>query len=296
MISFLIPIYNQDVNTLVDCLFEQCRATGEVYEIICYDDYSDEKYKILNRELSEKMGVSYMEMSKNLGRSKIRNWLGKNARYEQLVFMDCDSVIEHDDFAQQYIDAIGKADLVYGGTSYQSEKPDDSKLLHWKYGRRVEALSVGKRAKQGFRSFRSNNFMISRSVFVKNLFDEKVEGYGYEDNLLSESLEDQNLTILHIDNPLLHDGIEKNEVFVAKTENAISNLVKQYTNGQIKTRLTDLYERLENMGLISFFKKYTSIFAKKRRAKLIANKAPLLSFQLYKLELFIDKLESSPSE
>ncbi|MDA9774108.1 glycosyltransferase family 2 protein [Saprospiraceae bacterium] len=296
MISFLIPIYNQDVNTLIDCLFEQCRATGEVYEIICYDDYSDEKYKILNRALSEKMGVSYMEMSKNLGRSKIRNWLGKNARYEQLVFMDCDSVIEHDGFVQQYINSIGKADLVYGGTSYQSEKPDDNKLLHWKYGKKVEALSVGKRTKQGFRSFRSNNFMITRSVFVKNLFDEKVEGYGYEDNLLSESLQEQNLTILHIDNPLLHDGLEKNNVFISKTENAISNLVKKYAAGQIKTRLTDLYERLDDIGLTILFKKYTTLFAKNRRAKLIANKAPLLSFQLYKLELFIDKLEASDSE
>ena len=94
MISILIPIYNRKVTKLVETLFDQCVDLNIEFEILCYDDCSQEKYRSENRVLGQKMGVSYMDLSTNLGRSKIRNWLGKNARFEYLIFLDCDSLIE----------------------------------------------------------------------------------------------------------------------------------------------------------------------------------------------------------
>ncbi|MBK9736768.1 MAG: glycosyltransferase family 2 protein [Saprospiraceae bacterium] len=37
-------------------------------------------------------------MSENLGRSKIRNWLGKAAYFEYILFLDGDSTIKSKDF------------------------------------------------------------------------------------------------------------------------------------------------------------------------------------------------------
>ncbi len=287
MISFLIPIYNRDVNRFVNTLFEQCEASGVAFEILLYDDFSTAEYRSVNQNLSQLIGVSYMEMSKNFGRSRIRNWLGKNARYEHLVFMDCDSMIEKDDFVQKYLDAMHQADVVYGGTSYQKSTPDLSYRLHWNYGRRVEAKPFNDRQKMPYRSFRSNNFMIRKSVFLKHLFDDSIEGYGYEDNALGESLRAQQYSILHIDNPLLHDGIETNERFMLKTEEAIRNLVGQYKDGQLRTRLTDQYERWKDLGILSLFEKYSNTFARHRKTKLIQGRGSILSFQLYKMQLFI---------
>lgn len=286
MISFLIPIYNRNINTFVNELFKQCEASKIKFEILLYDDFSDPKFRELNQDLGHNFGVSYMEMSKNMGRSKIRNWLGKNARYEHLVFMDCDSIIEEPDFVQKYIDHLNRADIIYGGTSYQKNKPSSDQLLHWNYGRKVEAMTPQKRAKMPFRSFRSNNFMIKRSVFIKNLFDTEIEGYGYEDNTLGESLKAQNCTILHIDNPLLHDGLETNKRFLEKTEEAIKNLVNQYSQGRIKTRLTDKYEAWKENNILSLFRFYTRSFAKNRKEKLLTGNSSILRFQLYKMELF----------
>ena len=170
MISILIPIYNQDVRKLVDKLFNQCVKLDIEFEILCYDDLSRDKIKEKNKEIGGKVGVSYMELSKNLGRSKIRNWLGKNARYELLLFMDCDSVVEKTTYVKHYIEASEKADLVYGGTSYQKRKPNIKYALHWKYGRKVEAMPVVERQKHPFSSFRSNNFLLKRAVFMDNQF------------------------------------------------------------------------------------------------------------------------------
>ena len=291
MISFLVPIFNRDVTAFVNEIYRQAKALEIPFDIVCYDDFSAENFKLLNRSLSEKMGISYMEMSSNLGRSRIRNRLGKNARYDHIVFMDCDSQVETDSFVKNYIDMIGKADLVYGGTSYQKARPDSNKLLHWKYGKKVESLSVAKRIKSPYRSFRSNNFMIDRNVFLKHMFDEKVEGYGYEDILLGESLREAKRSIIHIDNPLLHDGLETNAVFLDKTDNAISNLVIQYKRNKMSTRLTEIYAKLHRGGFLGLFKMYDNLYGANRRSKLVDNKSSLFSFQMYKLSQFIKLLE-----
>ena len=109
MISFLVPVYNRDVRSLVNEIFDQCRKLNIEFEILVYDDHSKQKYKEKNKELAFKTGVAYLELSKNLGRSKIRNWLVKNSRYNNIVFLDCDQYIrleDHDIDPQTY-----KADI-----------------------------------------------------------------------------------------------------------------------------------------------------------------------------------------
>jgi len=48
MLSILIPVYNFNVTQLVQTLAEQCAATGEAYEIICFDDGSTPEFKAQN--------------------------------------------------------------------------------------------------------------------------------------------------------------------------------------------------------------------------------------------------------
>ena len=85
MLSILIPIYNHDVRKLVVALAEQCQKCRIRYQILCFDDGSKERYKKINRQLETIYGVSYLEFEHNMGRARIRNKLGFNAMYDQLL-------------------------------------------------------------------------------------------------------------------------------------------------------------------------------------------------------------------
>jgi len=294
MLSIVIPVYNQDVRTLVYTLMKQCNKLNINYQILCFDDFSEPKYREMNSELAFKINVNYTEMTENLGRSKIRNWLGKAAFFEYILFLDGDSTVKNKDFVKNYLKLLPTDSVIYGGRQYALKKPRaKKKMLHWKYGSKREALSAKKRKKNPYLNFQSNNFLIPEGIFKKCMFYEKIEGYGYEDLIYAFELQKAAIPILHIDNPVFHDGIELNNVFIKKTENAISNLAILYKNGKIPTtRLIKGYEKLENYNLIPSFKWTYHKMEEKIKANIFSDNPSIPMFNMWKLNLFIEKLKS----
>ena len=94
MLSILIPVYQVKVEKLVVKLIKQCDRCKIEFEILCFDDGSKERIKVSNRSIDLLMRVNYVELSENLGRSKIRNRLAKSARYDYLLFLDADSQVK----------------------------------------------------------------------------------------------------------------------------------------------------------------------------------------------------------
>ncbi|MBK9735053.1 MAG: glycosyltransferase family 2 protein [Saprospiraceae bacterium] len=145
MLSILIPIYNQDVRPLVYTLAKQCNKLNINYQILCFDDLSEKKNTNKKQELAFKVNINYTEMSENLSRSKIRNWLGKAAYFEYILFLDGDSTIKSKDFIKNYVSALPTEAVIYGGRKYATKKPTNTKkILHWLYGTKREALSAKK--------------------------------------------------------------------------------------------------------------------------------------------------------
>ena len=128
MLSVLVPIYNFDSRKLVSQLVNQCDKQKILFEIICFDDFSIEKFKLINRSMIGHYGVSYIEMPENYGRAKIRNKLAQNARFENLLFLDCDSKIGHKSFIKKYLTHLNAADVIAGGRKYRNTKPKNKKL------------------------------------------------------------------------------------------------------------------------------------------------------------------------
>ncbi|MEZ4911562.1 MAG: glycosyltransferase [Saprospiraceae bacterium] len=242
MLSILIPIYNQDVTKLVMTLVKQCNKAGIRYQILCFDDGSIEKYKQLNKVLGQTIHVNYTELQENLGRSRIRNWLGKAAYFEYLLFLDGDTKITSNAFIKTYVQQLDTDTVISGGRIYSKSKPrSPKKFLHWKYGSTRESLKAKKRNKNPYMNFHSNNFVIPAHIFAKYPFDQQVVGYGYEDTLYAEKLKFGNIKIKHIDNPTVHTGLENADVFIKKTINATDNLAKLYSDAKLKeTRLIKL--------------------------------------------------------
>lgn len=251
MLSILIPVYNYKVNNLVKELYTQCSKANLVFEILIFDDKSRPSIKKHNEHLGYLVGVNYMELSENIGRSKIRNWLGTSARYENLLFLDCDSRIKSKRFVKKYLEAIEANEVVYGGTIYSDKPKNIKKVLHWTFGSNREVRLAEERNKSPYLSFTSNNFMIKKTVFESLLFDQEIEGYGYEDLVFSRTLEQNGHSIFHIDNPVFHLGLETSDIYLKKILISIENLVHLEDEGKISdTRLIQFYKKLVKFKLL----------------------------------------------
>ena len=254
MISVCIPVFNLDVRELAGSLNRQ--AVGISAEIILIDDGSDEKYRMLNRnlqsgesrqsspgELSSPGGsvgqissggqgghdggqIRYFEIGKNIGRSKIRNRFSEYARGDILLFLDCDSVILSETFLESYAEAIRDfpGRVICGGRVYDPMPPERDRRLHWKYGMHKESQPASSKKQYPGRSFMTNNFLLPAHVLKEIPFDERISGYGHEDSLFGYELSGKGYEIVHIDNPVLHGELETNREFLNKTVQAVNNL------------------------------------------------------------------------
>lgn len=297
MLSILIPVYNQDVTQLVADLIEQCEAEDIAYLISVYDDKSTRKWKKLNEPLHHIFKVNYVELSENLGRAKIRNWLASAAPHENLLFLDGDSGVVSKDFIKKYIAEIPNYEVIYGGRTY-SKKPPRSlkKRLHWKYGSTTESIPAKSRNEDPALSFQSNNFLIKAEIFEKIKFDEQIQGYGYEDILLGEQIVRENFKIKHIDNPIEHKGLERTEHFLVKTKEAVFNLVKLQNQGLLaNTRLTNFYNKLKKWHLIWLIPILYNRYSSKIEIALHAKDPDVRALQLTKLYWYHEALNSVTS-
>jgi hypothetical protein len=295
MISILIPVYNQNVCQLVDDLLLQISETKEKIEIRVYDDGSEESFKKSNRKLNSTLHVVYKEFTVNTGRSAIRNLLAKESKNaDYLLYLDGDSKIIHKTFLKTYLDSRTTEGVIYGGRVYQRNKPDKKKILHWKYGIKKESRNAEFRKKDPYLYFQSNNFLVPGSVFVNNLFDENLKTYGYEDLALSEEFKQNGVQVIHIDNEILHDGLEDNEVFITKTGKAINNLAKLYNSGRINgSLLIHTSNKLHRLRLSGMLYLLLKILRNNLVKNLLSEDPSIFIFQLYKLLLWWEETKKA---
>ncbi len=291
MLSILLPIYNFDIRPLVMDLQAQCRDCGVEYEIVCFDDGSAEGFKIKNREVAQLEKVTYRELPHNLGRSAIRNALGRAARYPWLLLMDCDSKTVSPHFIKNYLDHLQPGSLVYGGRCYAPHPPDDPALyFHWHYGTHREFMTAAQRSRSPWHHFMTNNFVIPRQLLLDILFDETLTQYGHEDTLFGMELKQRQIPIIHIDNPLEHIGLEPVDVFLKKTEQGIENLHLLWRQGKpIETKLLRVFIKCKNWGLTFPLFLFFRLFKNRMAAQLRSGAPSLKVFDLYKLGLLASR-------
>jgi len=184
------------------------------------------------------------------------------------------------------VDKIGNYQVICGGHVYQENRPSDEYVLHWKYGQEVEVRSVDVRNKKPYTSFSTFNFYCKKSVFVKHLNDINISGYGHEDTLVGHILLNNNVSIQHIQNPLIHSGLKNADDFLADTESAIGNaflIQKKYPNVGIK--LISNVKRIKSSGMATVIRSVLGINRKSRIKNLKSNNPSIHKLQLHKLFL-----------
>lgn len=237
---------------LVKKLIDQCNEQSVVFELICLDDGSNKEIKDENRQISGLFGVNYVELSENIGRSKIRNRLSKLARYERLLFLDCDSVVKSPNFIANYLPLLATTKIYSGGRLYEKTKPDqNNRLLHWYIGIKKESAGLSKRNKSPINFFHANNFIIPREIALKFPFDQNIAEYGYEDIELATRLKASGISINHIENPVYHGALKSFEEVLNDQKMAASNLATLYFREMIvEIKMIKLYSRLKKYNLL----------------------------------------------
>jgi glycosyltransferase involved in cell wall biosynthesis len=224
MISICIPVFNFKVDGLVKNLYTQAELLEVPAEIILIDDCSEKFFREYNEKTCDH--VKYIGLDKNIGRASIRNLFLTYSNHDYLLFLDCDSMITRDNFLVNYIDAIRKYpdSVICGGREYHKLPPPRNKRLRWKYGIRRECKPAEIRVQNPYKSFMTNNFVISKKVLESVKFDERLAEYGHEDTLFGYELKKREINIHHINNPILNGHLEDNFEYLQNTEKAISNL------------------------------------------------------------------------
>lgn len=289
MLSILIPIYAYDPTALVETLHAQGKKLEIPFEILVYDDGSQSEQNQKNEKLNRLKQVTFKALEKNLGRSAIRNLLAKNAQYEYLLFIDGDSEIINENFLQVYVENIGfSTQVIYGGKEH-SDLYAHKERLRWKYGKYREDKTAAERQKSLYRHTIFNNTLIKKELFEQIGFNEELTRYGHEDSLLAYELEKRKISVLHIENPIIHAGIDTNEVFLKKTKAGLENLKKlcqQELLDPKHIRLTEFYLKLKKVGLDQVMGKLYPVLYQPMEKNLLSKNPSLRVFTIYRLMYF----------
>lgn len=288
MLSILIPTYNYNVYNLAKEIHSQTEDLSIPCEIIVIDDGSF-AFRTENEQIKILSNSHYVYSEKNMGRTASRSKLADLANYSWLLFLDSDVLPYSGSFLKNYVDTIqnNDADVIFGGVTYQDKKPSKNLLLRWHYGHKREAKSVVKREKSPY-------FIISQNLLIKKkMFTEantiKENHYGL-DNFFSNQLERLQATIKHIDNPVVHLGLETNETFIKKALKAVETTVIFEKRGLMDNDSRPLqrsYIRLKKFGLTKLFSSIILSFKKPMERNFKSSKPNLLWFDLYRLGYYI---------
>jgi glycosyltransferase involved in cell wall biosynthesis len=304
MISICIPVYNYDIREFVKGIAIQCEELKLAYELICVDDCSTNlQLETINRLFIEEYAnskIKYEALTANKGRSAIRNYLVSKSMFDYCWFLDCDGKVGgNKNLVKTFLQHLKEFTVISGGRIYQKEIPENKLLrLHWTWASKRELIDVSERMQQPVQHFLSNNFVAHKDILLQIPFNEELNGYGYEDTFWASQIVNAGFNIQHINNPVIHDGLETNSDFINKIEESIINLVRlkqicinNKIEFPIKSKLTNLAELLSKPIIREFSAFYFSKNRNRWKLKLMGDKFNLFIFDLYRLAFYFETIK-----
>lgn len=197
------------------------------------------------------------------------------------------------DSSKKSADSLKKSADSFSYSADRKDLPVDSRplrecSLRLRYETEADRRrSAEERSRHPYRNFSTFNFMVRRDVFQSIRFDEGCREYGYEDTLFGAELERRGIVLRHIDNPLLHTGLDTNAQFLTKSEAALRTLSRLYDRVGEYSRVGSAYRRVENCHLAPLLRAGYRLAGPLLRRCLERSAAPSLRlFALYKLLYF----------
>ncbi|HLS30845.1 MAG TPA: glycosyltransferase family 2 protein [Flavobacteriaceae bacterium] len=289
MLSILIPVYNYDIHPLVKELYLQGVQQEIDFEILIADDAStNPALKAKSQYYNKLEHCKVFVFSNNKGRTYTRNFLAEKAASDKILFLDADILPKKDDFLIKFLQHQSEADLIFGGIDYTTKPPSWDKRLRWKYGRNREARSLKERQENPYISIISGALFVKKDLFIK-VNKELQNAYGL-DSVFVENLKNTRAKILHIDNPVVHLGLESNIDFIHKSEKGLQSLVeleKENKVGIDYRAVQRAYKKLNSLGMCGAFCRFYKMYHTIIKRNLLSKNPSLFYFDLYKLNYYI---------
>ena len=285
MISVLIPCYDFNALPLVKRLEKEALTLSIAYEIICIDDGSFSPLNEKNQQINALTNCLFIESKKNIGRIANRKLLSDKAQYNWLLFLDVDTMPKNEKFLETYLSHINKTDTVFGGFYYNKESFSKDNSLRFTFGKKREQVSSKKRMSNPYKYIISSNYMINKSIFDQIEVPVEINGYGL-DYFFGAQLKTNNVHITHIDNEVIHHGLDDNNKFLEKTRSALDNLKYMNNNNYIKKHdisILKAYNFLKILLLEKMFYAMIKTINNKIETNLMSKKPSLVKFDLYRL-------------
>lgn len=286
MLSILITIYNYNLYPVVQELHKQCNLLDIEFEILTQDDASNSKLNIENEKINSLTNCNFTILTKNVGYRENKNLLVQKSKYDNLIIMDGDCSIISSSFIKDYVQNIGKYDAVYGGRRHSEICPSDNQKLRWKYGKFIEDKLSVDRLKKPFQSLLFNNILISKNCFNQVKFDSSFTKYGHDDTQFSYQLFLSKSKIHHIENPVEHNDIDTNKVYINKTKNSLENLRVLFDENKIDkkyVRIMYLVFLLQKVKVSFLITSLYSLFEKRLMTNLEGKEPSLFAFNLFRI-------------
>lgn len=284
MLSILISVYNYDCRPLVSALYAQAQALKRPYEILLLDDCSS-TYVAENRTLERFGTVVFYQNERNRGLSASRNKLASLAKHPYLLFLDADAMPPDDLFLQRYTETLDDSEVLIGGICYSETRPADSQLLRWVYGHGREASTARQRQQQTLRL--SFNFVLRKDIQIRFPFNEHIQDYGHEDTLLGIQMQQNGVLITHIDNPMIHMGLEEGSVFLTKSLIAAEKCLRQQVFQQKEVvqeiKLFRSFQRVKSLRINGLLSLFYRIFHTGMKRHLLGKHPSLFIYDVYRL-------------
>ena len=289
-LSILIPTFNQDCTQLVHDLLEQLPQDAEI--IVADDGSTAASVRENNATIANLPQCRFWQAKMNLGRAKIRNLLAEMAKGEWLLFIDSDAQVRSKDFIASYLKETDGRQVICGGTGNFDTCPSPDKALRYKYevlAERVKTLK--KRRRKPYAQFSTFNFMILRELFMQIRFCNEICDYGHEDTLFGLELKDRKIPVLHIDNKLIHTGLETTPAYLRKIKTSLFTLSRLDEKIQRRINISAIALCLKKLHLRGFAVWLFNISSRQLRKNLFSSNPNLILFKIYKLGYFCKIME-----
>lgn len=284
-LSILIPTFNQDCTQLVHDLLEQLPQDAEI--IVADDGSTAIPIRDNNASIAQLPQCRYWQAKMNLGRAKIRNLLAEMAQGEWILFIDSDAQVRSKDYIASYLNQTDGNQVICGGTGNYETCPSQDKALRYKYEIHAEQKrTLERRRKKPYAQFATFNFMIRRELFMQIQFCNDICDYGHEDTLFGLELKDRKIPILHIDNKLIHTGLESTPAYLRKIKTSLFTLSRLDEKVQQRITISAIALFIKKCHLQGFV---TWLYTKTQhriKNNLLSSNPSLLLFKLYKLGFY----------
>jgi len=288
-LSILIPVYNTVCVKLVNYLSDLAWHSGIDYEIIVSDDASPARDTVTaNEPINQLPHCRFIARTTNVGSAANRNFLASQSQYPWLLFIDADIDILNMQFLVNYLPHLsGTAQVINGGVDVLCQPLNNSNLRYrYELAARCEH-TADKRQRNRYQAFRSTNFIISREAFERCRFDERFTMSGYEDVLFGKQLKQQDIEVLHIDNPVTISDFESNADYVAKTERNLRTLYRFRNDLRGYSSLLKLVQGIHIPAILWLIRLEHRLFGEIIKRNLCGSRPHLSLFKIYRLGYFV---------